>query len=48
MNVESKWLSTFEINIPHSEQFFPCLLLVDFYFLGFLLDGIYIFPFEYV
>jgi hypothetical protein len=31
-------------NIPHSEEFFPCLLLFGFHFPGFLFVGIYIFP----
>jgi hypothetical protein len=40
MNVDSKWLSTFW------RGFFPCLLLVSFHFPGFLLVGIFIFPYE--
>jgi hypothetical protein len=33
MNVDSKWLSTFKINIPHSEQFFPRFYWFVFTFL---------------
>jgi hypothetical protein len=40
MNVESKLLSTFKINIKHSEQFFSLSLTGWFLFPGFLLVGI--------
>jgi hypothetical protein len=47
MNVDSKWLSTFKNFTFHIlTSFFPCLLLVSFHFHGFLLVGIYIFPYE--